>query len=216
MDAARSIGQLSGLISPQLLASEQYLELGGSLAKIFPLGRIQRGSVVLFEGGLNSGVTSVTLEFLAARSIQKSWCALVGFENLGFLAAFQKGVNLTRVVSVPDPGKDTAQVAAVLMEAFPVVVLANPGHISFSQARNLTARIRHHRSIMVVVQQESEQSYKRSKDVWSGSCDYVVNSSISDIFGLGHGDGFIKERRVSLLVGNKRIGETRKGITAAI
>lgn len=216
MDAARSVSQLSGLISPQLLASEQYLKLGGSLAKIFPLGRIQRGSVVLFEGGLNSGVTSVALEFLATQSIQKSWCALVGFENLGFFAAFQKGVNLTRVVSVPDPGKDVAQVAAVLMEAFPIVLLGNPRHISFSQVRNLTARIRHHRSIMIVVRQENRQSYERSRDVWSGYCDYVVNSSISDIFGLGQGEGFIKERRVSLSLGNKKIGETRNGITAVI
>lgn len=216
MDAARSLTQVSGLISPQLLASERYLELSGSLAKIFPQGRIQRGSVILFEGGLNSGVTSATFEFLATELVQKSWCALVGFENIGFFAAFQKGVNLTKVVSVPDPGQDVAQVAAVLMEAFPIVVLANPRYISFSQVRNLTARIRQNSSIIVVVRQQSEQSYKRSKDVWYGSCDYVINSSSSDFFGLGHGDGFIEERQVSLSLGNKRIGETRKGITVAI
>ena len=45
MNAAveRSIGNLSGFVAPQLLASERYVELDGSLAKIFPLGRVQLG-----------------------------------------------------------------------------------------------------------------------------------------------------------------------------
>ena len=155
MNAAveRSIGNLSGFVAPQLLASERYVELDGSLAKIFPLGRVQLGSVVLFQGASNSGVTSAVFELLSSGGMQKRWSALVGFENLGFLAAFEKGVDLAKVVSVPNPGRDLAQVAAVLMEAFSVVAIANPGFISSSQARNLISRARSSKSIIAVVQQ---------------------------------------------------------------
>ncbi len=150
----KSIGRISGLASPKFLARERYVELDGFWTEIFPLGRVQLGSVVLFEGALNSGVTSAVFEFLSAGGMRRRWIALVGFENLGFLAAFERGVDLGKVVSVPDPGRSLGQVVAVLIEAFPVVVIANPRFISFSQARNLVSRIRMNNSIMVVVQRD--------------------------------------------------------------
>ncbi len=218
MNAAveRSTSNLSGFVAPQLLASERYVELDGSLAKIFPAGRVQLGSVVLFRGASNSGVTSAVFELLSSGGMQKRWSALVGFENLGFLAAFEKGVDLAKVVSVPDPGRDLAQVVAVLMEAFSVVAIANPGSISSSQARNLISRARSNKSIMAVVQQSFNIYTARSKGLWLGSHDYVISSSISGFSGLSKGSGFIKERCLSLSLGSRRVGGTIKSITVPI
>ncbi|MDA8080900.1 MAG: hypothetical protein M0Z96_04735 [Actinomycetota bacterium] len=214
--AERLVSHLSGFISPQLLASERYVELDGHLAKIFPLGRIQLGSVVLFEGVLNSGVTSAVFEFLSSGGMQKNWSALVGFENLCFLAAFEKGVDLGKVVSIPDPGRDLAQVVAVLIEAFPIVVIANPEFISSSQARNLISRVRSNKSVMAVARQSLGISGVRTKGSWPASYDYLIRSSMSGFSGLGRGSGFIKERYLSLSLGSKRVGETTKSITVPI
>lgn len=211
-----SISHLPGFVTPQFLARDRYVELDGSLAKIFPLGRIQLGSVVLFEGALNPGVTSAVFEFLSSGGMKRSWSTLVGFENLGFLAAFEKGVDLGKVVSVPDPGRKLAQVVAVLMEAFPVVVIANPRFISFSQARNLISRARANKSVMAVVQQSLDISVAQGKGFWPGSYDYAISSSISGFSGLGQGNGFIKERRLSLCLDSKRAGGTTKSITVRI
>ena len=205
----KSISHLSRFVSPQLLASERYVELGGSLAQIFPLGRIQLGSVVLFEGESNSGATSAVFEFLSSGGIRRNWSALVGFENLGFLAAFEKGVDLGKVVSVPDPGRDLVQVVAVLTEAFRVVAIANPRFISSSQARNLTSRVRVNKSIIAIVQQGCDIAGTRGRGLWPGSYDYWISSSISGFTGLDRGSGFIKERRLSLSLGSRRGGATR-------
>lgn len=214
--AARSITHLSGLISPQLLASEQYVELDGPLAEIFPSRRVQRGSVILFEGAMSSGLTSVVFEFLASKEIQRGWCALVGFENVGFLSAFEKGVDLGKVVSISDPGKNLAQVIAVLMEAFPVTVVANPGSVSPSQARNLVSRLRSRRGILAVVQQNIAISKLQGKGLWAGSSDYVVRSSLSSCDGLGKGNGFIKRRSSQVSLEARRAGGAVKITTVVL
>lgn len=133
----------------------------------------------------------------------------MGFENLGFLAAFEKGVDLGKVVSVPDPGRDLAQVVAVLTEAFRVVAIANPRFISSSQARNLTSRVRVNKSIIAIVQQGCDITGTRGRGLWPGSYDYWISSSISGFTGLDRGSGFIKERRLSLSLGSRRGGATR-------
>lgn len=214
--AERPIANIASYISPQLLASEMYVELDGCLAEVFPFGRVQRGSVVLFEGSFNSGVTSVLLEFLSSGGMRKMWTALVGFENLGFLAARERGVDLGRVVSVPDPGRNLAQVIAVLLDAFSVVVIDNPRLISSSQARNLVSRVRSSKSIVAVVQQHASAKNMAAKGVWPGSCDYLVRSSISGFSGLGRGGGFIKERQVSISLEGRHFGGAVKSAIVRI
>lgn len=204
------------LSSPQLLSSRRYFEVTNCLRDIFPLGRVQRGSVLLFAGMQNSGVTSTVFEFLSAMEIRNDWCALVGFENLGFLAASEKGVDLKKLALIPDPGKAVAQVAAVLLEAFPVVVVKNPRFISHSQARNLIARIKVHKSIMVVIWHTLHVNVGVESSPWFFLSDYVIEHSISGFYGLGEGDGFIKERIVSLSLNYKRSNWMSRNIQLSI
>lgn len=212
--AARSIAHLSGRVSPQLLANEHYVDLPGSLAGLFPLGRVKKGSMVLFEGAMSSGVTSVVLEFLASPAVQKSWTALVGFGNFGFLAAHEKGVDLGRTIFVPDPGKDLSKVIAVLVEAFAVVVVANPRFVPAGQIRNLAARVRAHKSIVAVV--EHGVTGRNCSEAWASCSDYVLRASMTAMSGLGRGEGFIKARSLSLSLTGRRTGERAKVITVCV
>ncbi len=190
-----SIVHNSGLVSPKFLARDRYVELGGFWTQIFPLGRVQFGSVILFEGSSNSGVTSAVFRLLSAGGMKKRWIAFVGFESLGFLAASENGVDLAKVVSVPDPGADLARVVAVLTEAFQVVVIANPRFISHTQASNLISRTRINNSIIVVVHQDFYRAANQDSFTGAARCGdqanrlvpgrYVRSGTVGDGTGVG-------------------------------
>lgn len=205
---AKTLKDISSFASPQLLSNELYLKVDGPLGDAFPLNRVQKGSSLVFHGICNSGVTSTVFEFLSSGDIKKNWCALVGFEGLGFLSAFEKGVDLERIVLVSNPGRDVARVVAILLEAFPVVVIFSSRFVSSSQARNLVSRVRVRKSIMIIVWHDANNG----GGFWPSLSDYVIQHSMPNFYGLGHGNGFIKERCVTISLRHKRHGGTQKRV----
>jgi len=94
---------------------------------------------------------SLVLASMAAASAEGSWCAVVGIPTLGAPAAAGIGIDLSRLVLVPDPGPQWAVVVAGLLDALDVVVVRSPGSARADVPRRLAARARERGAVLVVV-----------------------------------------------------------------
>lgn len=118
------------------------------------------GLLQLQTGG-TYGVAAASLAALlmAGPSSDGAWCAVVGTAELGLEAAAMVGVNLDRVVAVPDPGPLWLEVVAALVDVLDLVVVRPPATrrnapqrsaLSAKDASRLAARLRARGSILVV------------------------------------------------------------------
>ena len=78
------------------------------------------------------------------------WCGVVGLPELSVEAARQWGVELSRLVLVPDPG-NWLETVATLIEGLDVVLAAAPPTLPMTAERRLTARLRSRGSALVVL-----------------------------------------------------------------
>lgn len=140
-------GRASGAVgSPQrgampshtsLPDSETLLPIPESLADLLPAS-LPRGTVAVL-----SGARSLPLSMVAAVTAAGGHAAIIGQPDVGLLAAFEMGADLSRLAVIPDPGADPVEVAAVLMDGLDLVVLGLGGRsVSPSRSRAVTARAR--------------------------------------------------------------------------
>src|SRR5262245_49771481 len=85
-----------------------------ALADLLPGGGLRAGSAYTIGPS-----TSLLLALLARPSQEGSWCAVVGMPDLGIEAASQLGVDLSRLVLIPDPGERWLAVAAAVADVLP-------------------------------------------------------------------------------------------------
>ncbi len=181
---ASAVGPLPGGVVPVL----------SPLDILLPQGGLPRGSVVSLqpeEGG--TGLTSLLFTLLAGPS--RPWSALVGFGDLGLAAAAELGVDLTRLVLVPDPGVDVLQVLSVLIDGVDVIAVSAPGGPigSASRQRVLTGRLRQRGAVLLAV------------GPWPGA-DLSLTVSVSGWRGLGVGHGRLRDRELVVRSTGRRRG----------
>jgi len=108
------------------------------------------------QTGATYGVSAASLAALlmAGPSANGAWCAVVGAPELGLEAAAMVGVDLDRVVMVPDPGPLWLEVVAALVDVLGLVVVRPPASTlrgpSAKDASRLAARLRTRGSVLVV------------------------------------------------------------------
>ena len=105
------------------------------------------------QTGATYGVSSASLAALlmAGPSIDGAWCAVVGTGELGVEAAAMFGVDLDRVVVVPEPGDAWLEVVAALVDVLGLVVVRPPQNMPAPKdISRLSARLRTRGSILVV------------------------------------------------------------------
>jgi hypothetical protein len=108
------------------------------------------------QTGATYGVAAASLAALlmAGPSADGAWCAVVGAPEFGLEAAAATGVDLSRVVAVPDPGPLWLEVVAALVDVLGLVVVRPPASVSRApsakDASRLAARLRTRGSILVV------------------------------------------------------------------
>ena len=100
------------------------LPVAEPLAAVLPRGGLARGSVVSVLG---QGATSLLFALLAGPPA--SWSALVGMPGLGLLAAAEFGVDLDRVVVIPEPGPDVLQVLSILVDGVDMIAVTLPPRV---------------------------------------------------------------------------------------
>ena len=172
---------------PPPVSSRDIFPVPGPLADVLPLGGLPRGGVVSLAGG--TGTTSLLFSLLAAAG-ESVWSALVGMPGVGLLAAAELGVDLSRLVTVPDPGPEIWQVVSILADGVDLVVVAPPKRATLSAGgrfRVLSGRLRQRGAAMLVVGR------------WPGA-DLVLSSTVTNWVGIDNGHGRLRDRELRVEV----------------
>ena len=164
------------------------LPVAAPLAAALPRGGLTRGSVVSVQG---QGATSLLYTLLAGPA--GCWSALVGMPGLGLAAAAELGVDLDRVVLVPDAGADVLQVVSILIDGVDLVAVALPSTVRPAPARQrvLGGRLRQRGSVLLVL------------GPWPGA-DLVLTARGIGWHGLGRGHGRLRDRALAVHIGGRR------------
>ncbi|WP_134117280.1 hypothetical protein [Kribbella kalugense] len=137
------------------------------------------------------GSAALVMALMAGPSAEGAWCGVVGVPSFGAEAARGLGVDLERLVLVPDPGRDWLNVVAALVDALTVVVVRPPGEVTSGEASRLAARLRT-RGAMLIVSGSwpgSEAKFEIESNTWTG---------------LGDGEGLLTARRATVVVTGRR------------
>ncbi|MBW3605711.1 MAG: hypothetical protein KY460_12560 [Actinobacteria bacterium] len=118
---------------------DHLLPTAAALRPLLPDGGLRRGTTV---GVTGIGMTSLSFALMAEVTTTGGWCAAVGFDALGLLAAAEAGVALERLVLVCDPGAEWPTIVAALLDAFEIVLLRPSTRASGALQRRLAARLR--------------------------------------------------------------------------
>jgi hypothetical protein len=170
-----------------------------ALADLLPDRSLPRGSTVVVRAG-GSGATTLALALVAAASAAGSWCVAVGIPDLGGVAAEHLAVDLARLALVPCPGSRWAATVALLADEIDLVLCRPPGTVTARVARQLAARLRTRRSVLVVV----------GPQPWPERCDLELRVGPCRWTGTARGAGHLAGRLATVTaVPHRGAGRTR-------
>ncbi len=181
------------------------------LETLAPLVSLRTGSVVTVDA------LGLVLALLAGPSRAGEWSAVVGLPDLGWEAAEQYGVDLSRTIAVPDPGEHWLTVTAGLVDVASVVVVRPTGSVSEHQAARIASRLRQRDAALVCYGAWPRASQRLNLDAprWHG-------------LGLGHGylsgrevtvtarSGSAPPRSLQLLLPHDRVGVAAAPVTPPV
>lgn len=145
-------------------------------------GSLKGGAVYSVRGS-----SALVMAMMAGPSAEGAWCGVVGMPSFGAEAARALGVDLERLVLVPDPQHDWLSVVAALVDALTVVVVRPPGEVTSGEASRLSARLRTRGAMLIAVGSwpGSEARLEVQANAWSG---------------LGAGEGHLTARQATIAV----------------
>jgi hypothetical protein len=143
------------------------------------------------------GSSALVMAMMAGPSAEGAWCGVVGLPSFGAEAARGLGVDLDRLVLVPDPEHDWLNVVAALVDALTVVVVRPPGEVTPGEASRLAARLRTRSAVLIAVGSwpGSEARLEVESNTWTG---------------LGSGEGMLAARQATVVVTGRRAAVRRR------
>lgn len=155
------------------------------LGELLPGGGILPGAVYSVTGG------ALLASLLAGPSRAGLWCGAIGLPEFGVEAAEQAGVDLRRLVLIPNPGDRWFNATAAVAEVMPVVAVRPPTRVREGDAARLASRLRTSGTALLVVGAwpRAEATLSAAAPHWSG---------------LGSGHGYLAGRDVVVTVSSKR------------
>ena len=143
------------------------------------------------------GSAALVMALMAGPSAEGAWCGVVGLPSFGAEAARGLGVDLERLVLVPDPGHDWLNVVAALVDALTVVVVRPPGEVTPGEASRLAARLRTRGALLIAYGSwpGSEARLEVESNTWTG---------------LGDGEGLLTARQATVVVTSRRAAVRRR------
>ncbi len=181
------MSQLSPALQAQLrpASAAPVVPVLPALRRLLPAGGLRPGTAVEVRGG-----TVLTLALAAAATAAGTWCAVIGYGDLGLGAATELGVDLERLHLVDRPGPHWEASAAAYTEAAGVVLLRPGGEVGGASAARLLALARRTGCALVV------------DGPWPGAQVRleVVGRSWS---GIAAGRGRLRGRRLRVAVGGR-------------
>lgn len=166
--------------------------MASALARLLPEPGLKPGAAYCLDGA-----GSLLAALLAEPSKDGSWCGLVGMPEFGAEAAAAAGVNLDRLVLVPQPAEQWLAVTAALAEAVPVIAVRPQGRVSERDAGRLASRLRDRGGVLLV------------HGDWPRAEARLVVDEVRWA-GLGAGHGHLDRREVSLRVSSRRFPSGRR------
>jgi hypothetical protein len=163
-----------------------------ALAPLLPGGGLRPGAAYSL-----SRSTSLLLALLAQPSQSCSWCGVVGMPRLGAEAAEKLGVDLSRLVLIPDPGTRWLAVTATISEVLPVVAVRPSGRATDAEVSRLAARLRDRGAVLLVQGPwpQAEAVLEVDDPMWTG---------------LGRGHGYLDGRAVTVTSTSRRWPRPRR------
>lgn len=170
---------------------ERLVPVHAALAGLLPEGGLRPGSVYSVRSG---GALLLTL--LAGACAAGDWCGVIGMPGFGIEAAQLAGVDLDRLVLVPEPGERWLAVAAALAEVLPVIAIRPATPVRDGEAARLAARLRDRETVLLALGPwpQAEATFSVRAAEWSG---------------LDAGHGYLAEREVTVTVASKRVPSPR-------
>ena len=151
----------------------------------------------LLPGGLRQGTaysvagsTTLAMALLAGPSAQGAWCGVLGMPDFGIEAASWLGIDLGRLVLVPDPGTRWMSVAAAMTDVLGVVIARSPARIAAADVSHLSARLRQRGATLIVM------------GGWPGA-EAILTVVGSSWNGLGTGHGYLSSRQLIVEVSGR-------------
>lgn len=134
---------------------------------------------------------------LAAPSQKGSWCAIIGMPTIGVEAMSDLGVELERLILVPEPGPRWLTVATALSEVIPIIAVHPRSRVADADIARLNARLRDRGCTLLVTAPwpQSEATIRVEDTEWHG---------------LGSGWGLLSERTVTLRASGRRFESGRR------
>lgn len=163
-----------------------------ALESLLPGGGLRPGAVYSLPRS-----TSVLLALLSRPSQSGSWCAAIGMPRLGAEAAEALGVDLSRLVLIPDPGARWLAVTATVADVLPVVAVRPSGRVPDAEVSRLAGRLRERGAVLLVQGPwpQAEAVIEIADPVWEG---------------LGRGHGYLAGREVTLTAASRRWPRQRR------
>lgn len=178
-----------------------------AFAELLPGGVLREGTVVEVHGS-----TSLIMALLAEPSAAGRWTAVVGLPSFGIEAAERFGLDLDRLVLVPEPGGHWLAVLAALAEVIPVIAVRPGGRVLPAEASRLGARLRERGGSLLVAGDwpGSDASLQLETSAWSGlvSGHGLLDEREIVVSATGRGE-FARRRRARL-----RLPEGSRGFEA--
>lgn len=210
-----TIAQLRELVDrarPVTLAHERTLPVLTSLQPLLPGGALRRGQVVAVAGG--PGSTTLALALLAGPTCAGSWVACVGVPQLGWQAAAEAGVDLSRTVVVRPPTRSWVEVVAALVDAFDVVLCGPQHRPGAAEVRRLVHRARERGSVLVALgdprPSRGDGPARPAERSWA-TCDVRLSVVSGGWEGPGRGWGHLRGRRATVsAVGRGELARPRR------
>jgi hypothetical protein len=164
-----------------------------ALASLLPGGGLRAGAAYSIAAS-----SSLLAALLAAPSQAGSWCGVVGMPQFGAEAAEGLGVDLSRLVLIPEPGARWLAVTATIAEVLPVVAVRPAGRASDGDVSRLAARLRDRGAVLLV------------QGPWA-QAEAAIGLADPDWTGLGDGHGYLSGRELTVTVTSRRSPVPRRG-----
>lgn len=169
-----------------------FLPLDPALEELLPDSGLRVGSSYSI-----SPSPSLLGALLAAPSQKGSWCAIIGMPTIGVEAMSDLGVELERLILVPDPGSRWLTVAMALSEVIPIIAVHPRSRVADADIARLNARLRDRGCTLLVTAPwpQSEATIRVEEVEWHG---------------LGSGWGLLADRTVTLRASGRRFESGRR------
>jgi len=168
-------------VDPSGHGAARTLDTVPAFADLLPGGALRAGATYSIIGS-----TALTMALLAGPSTAGAWCGVVGMPGFAATAGTGLGVDLSRLVFVPDPGPRWLSVVGALIDALTVVVVRPPTTVGDAEAARIAARLRQREAVLVTCGPWPRRQAQ-------------LTVTASSWFGVGSGHGHLTARQATVV-----------------